>query len=82
MYVQPGCKIAQMRYFGFEKEEESMSDFREIPSGRPQLGPSPTDGDEFFHRLDEAAKKLYGDGKKETKSPSSGDDHGYDGEGD
>ena len=31
-----------------------------LPSRRPELGPSPTEGDEFFRRLSEGAKKFYG----------------------
>lgn len=35
---------------------------QEIPSRRPELGPSPTDGDAFFRKLDEGARKFYGTG--------------------
>lgn len=32
----------------------------ELPSRRPELGPSPTEGDDFFRRLDEGGKQIYG----------------------
>ncbi|MDP3727197.1 MAG: hypothetical protein Q8R35_01000 [bacterium] len=31
----------------------------ELPSRRPELGPSPTEGDEFFRRLSEGARRAY-----------------------
>src|SRR3989344_2055067 len=29
------------------------------PSRRPELGPDPTEGDDFFHRLSDGAKRAY-----------------------
>lgn len=60
-----------------------MSD-RNIPSRRRGFGASPTEDDEFFRKLDKAAKEFYGDRveKPNYRNPSRDDGGGYDGEAD
>lgn len=39
-----------------------MAEEKEAPSRRPDVGPHPVEGDEFFEKLSRGARKAYGDG--------------------
>jgi hypothetical protein len=59
-----------------QEKDKRPSRSQEVPSRKPQIGPSPTDGDTWFERLQRGVERDYGRDRKPGRRYSGVDDYG------
>jgi hypothetical protein len=59
-----------------QKNDPRPSSPQETPSRKPQIGPSPIEGDAFFERLQRGVERDYSRDREPGRRYSGGDDYG------